>query len=137
VTFCELRLTNVSVPAGCTYAQTSAPICSCFDPIAFGSGKYGPPTTLNASSPGSTELWAFMLYEHIVAVLKFFLMGSFPRVSKYVSDMARAQQPYLQVNAMNEPAPLGSIFTCFNIQKRTQKRRRMRSAPSATSLIPS
>ena len=137
VTFCELRLQNTSVPASCAYAQTNAPMCSCFDPIAFGSGKDGPPTTLNASGPGSTELWAFMLYEHIVVVLKFFLMGSFPRVSKYVSDMARAQQPYLQVNAMNEPAPLGSIFTCFNIQKRTQKRRRMRSAPSATSLIPS
>ncbi len=79
--FCDLRLGNISLPSTCvTGARPST--CSCFDPIDFASGQGGPSTLLNSSGPGSTELWAFMMYEHIVVVLKFFLMGSMPRFSQ-------------------------------------------------------
>jgi hypothetical protein len=50
-----------------------------------------------------------MLYEHVVVVLKFFLMGSMPRLSGYINSMARAQKLYMEVNAPNEPAPLGNV----------------------------
>jgi hypothetical protein len=79
--FCELRLANTSLPSTCL-AQSRQSSCSCFPAIDFASGRGGPDSLLNSSGPGSTELWAFMLYEHVIVILKFFLMGSMPRFSQ-------------------------------------------------------
>jgi hypothetical protein len=105
--WCDLRLGDTP-PVACKLSDNMA-LCSCFAPITLTSGKDGPSQTLNSAGPSSTELWAFMLYEHILVILKFFLMGSLSRVSDYINDMSRAQQRYMQNNAMNEPAPLCNV----------------------------
>ena len=80
--FCELRLGNTSLLPNCQNLPPRTASCHCYPQIDFSSGRGGPVPPLNSSGPGSTELWAFMLYEHVVIVLKFFLMGSMPRFSQ-------------------------------------------------------
>lgn len=79
--FCDLRLSNTTLPPTCA-PQPQLASCHCFRQIDFASGHGGPESLLNSSGPGSTELWAFMLYEHVVVILKFVLMGSLSRFSQ-------------------------------------------------------
>jgi hypothetical protein len=95
--FCDTRLISVNVSSTCqTIMQStvinggrSTPLCGCSPSIQFSSGSGGPAVRLNSQGPGSSELWAFMMYEHILVILKFVLMGSMARFSKYINEMSR------------------------------------------------
>ena len=95
--FCDNRLGSGNVSSTCYTIMHSTeingghstPLCGCQSQIDFASGIGGPPSRLNSQGPGSSELWAFMLYEHVLVILKFVLMGSMARFSKYINEMSR------------------------------------------------
>ena len=95
--FCDTRLSDFIVTSTCNTTMQSTvinggrstPLCGCQPQIQFTSGIGGPSGRLNSQGPGSSELWAFMLYEHLLVILKFVLMGSMARFSKYINEMSR------------------------------------------------
>jgi hypothetical protein len=105
--FCDNRLGSINgsstwlttcniMPSTEINGGHSTPLCGCQSQIDFASGIGGPTSRLNSQGPGSSELWAFMLYEHVLVILKFVLMGSMSRFSQYINDMMRCHELYSQ-----------------------------------------